>query len=78
MILLKNKIFLTAVEIIILTLLMWWGVNEAFAATFDVTIQSNGGFIPSTVNINTGDTVRCTSTVDSQQPASDQHPSHTE
>jgi len=78
MILLKNKTFLFAVEIIILILFMWVGANEAFAATFDVTIQSNGGFSPSTVNINTGDTVRWTSTVDSQQVASDQHPSHTD
>lgn len=50
--------------------------SDAVAATIGVTIQSNGGFSPSSVTINSGDTVRWTATGDGEQVSGDQHPSH--
>lgn len=66
------------VYVLISSSVIWWGANETFAATVDVSILSTGAFSPDTVNINTGDTVRWTSSADNQQVASNQHPSHTE
>jgi len=45
----------------ILTAVLWVG-NDAYAATIDVSIESNGGFNPEDITINTGDTVRWTNT----------------
>lgn len=50
--------------------------GDAVAAIVDVTIQANGGFSPSSVTINSGDTVRWTATGDGEQVSGDQHPSH--
>lgn len=55
--------------------------NPVFAVTYDVDIKASGpagAFNPSSLTINTGDTVRWTSLGEGHQVASDAHPNHYE
>jgi len=62
-----------------LSLLMWWGSSEAFAATYNINISPDGTFDPDARTINTGDTVTWTNTGtagDDNAIAGDQHTQH--
>ena len=74
----KELIFLIKGFIVLIAFLsLMWANTETFAATYDVTIETNSAFNPATLNINTGDTVRWTASDDGEQVSSDNHPSHT-
>jgi len=71
----------SAIFFVFIFLVLFLGSNAAFAVTYDIDIKASGpsgAFNPSSITINTGDTVRWTSLGDGHQVASDKHPSHTD
>jgi len=76
--LLQAMNFTTRTAIYLFTFLLLFSFSsDVLAVTYDITINADKSFSPSSLSINTGDTVRWTANSNFNQVSSDNHPSHT-